>query len=347
MAGDPRDICFATFNLYNLQLPDIPWRQGKRYSVEEYGAKTQWSASLLKAMDADVIAFQELWSPQCLRDLFAEAGLADEYELAFIRDSGWYDIAVAAAVRKPWEIRQSTVHKTFPEGFALRKRDIDSHNASEDEDDDIEVKIDKFSRSVLQLSVGHSERDEVPAIDAFAVHLKSKLATRLDREEREDPRTRPHSAALGSALSTIRRTAEAAALRMILNQVMRETDRPVAVLGDYNDGQLSNTLAIVSEQPSLRLFTDSRRGGRSDRGLYVAGTLQELRSLRDVYYTHIHEGVRETLDHVLVSEQFYDFSRNRVWSFREMRVWNDHVEDEDPATSDHGVVSARFDHNPA
>lgn len=50
---------------------------------------------------------------------------------------------------------------------------------------------------------------------------------------------------------------------------------------------------------------------------------------------------------MLVSEQFYDPSKNRLWSFKEMRVWNDYVEDEDKSTSDHGVVCAYFTFDPA
>ena len=336
--ADDRDISFATFNLYNLQLPGQDWR-GKTYSQEEYDEKIAWSANMLWATDADVIAFQELWSKQCLIDVFAEADLADTYELVFLGDS-WYDIAVAAAVRKPWRLDKKQIHKAFPPGFKLKKR-------SSPEDDDIEVAIDKFSRSVLQLSVSNADRPELPTIQVFCAHLKSKLPTRLDREEQGDDTIRQHSTALGYALSTIRRTAESAALRVILNKQMKKTDDPVVLVGDLNDGQLSNTLAIVSQQPPFRLFEDSRTAGRSDVGLYAAGTLQEFRSLRDVYYTHIHQGIRESLDHVLVSEQFYDHSKKRVWSFKEMRVFNDHVEDDDTATSDHGVVSARFLHDPA
>ena len=341
------DLSLATFNLYNLQLPETPWRRGKTYTPAEYRSKVDWSADILRRLDADVIAFQELWSPQCLRDIIDAAGLANDYSLAFIRDTGWYDIAVAAAVRRPWTIRAKTVHKELPPTLVLRKREVDRGGSGEDEDDDIEVGIDKFSRSVLQLSVGRDGDPSLPPVEVFCAHFKSKLATRLDREESGRPEVSAHSTAIGSALSTIRRTAEAAALRIILNDLMRGTHSPVVVLGDLNDSQLSNTLTLLTEQPALRFFAASRRGSSSDRGLYSAATLQEMRSLRDVYYTHIHEGIRETLDHVLVSEQFYDFSRNRIWSFREMRVWNDHVEDEDPATSDHGIVVARFEHDPA
>ena len=340
-----KDICFATFNLYNLQLPGERWRMNAApYSEEQYRAKVQWSAQAIKRLKADVIAFQELWSKKCLEDVFEAANLQDEYQLAFIKDD-WYDIAVAIAVRLPWEVRGRKVHKSFPEGVVLVKR-----GGGQDEDrldDEIGVTVNRFSRSVLQLSVGHRDYPDLPTIETLAVHLKSKLATRLDRPEWENEAVRPHAKALGSALSTIRRTAEAAALRVLLSHQMKGTATPVVVLGDFNDGTLSNTLSVITEQPSYRLHAASRRGSTSDVGLYSAGLLQQLRSFRDVNYTHEFEGVRESLDHVLVSEQFYDYSRRRVWSFQELRVGNDHLEDDDKSTSDHGLVSAQFLFDPA
>lgn len=167
----------------------------------------------------------------------------------------------------------------------------------------------------------------------------------------------PHANALGAAISTIRRMAEAAALRVLLNGVMKDTKTPVVVLGDFNDGILSNALSTISGQPPYQLFqakrvSQSRRAReKRDRGLYSATMLQQYHSLRDVYYTHNFQGVVETLDHILVSEQFYDHSPDRVWSFKAMRIWNDHVDEHDPrekdpdkTVSDHGVVRAEFVH---
>ncbi len=342
------DIRFASFNLYNLQEAGAPFR-GKRYTPEEYRAKIDWSAARIAEMRPDVIAFQELWSPQCLRDIFAAPALADRYELAFIRDSGWYDIAVAAAVRRPWTIRGKEMIKDFPPDFRLIKREVDrAQTGGEDQDDDIEVRISKFSRALLKLSVAHADKPALPAIEVFVAHLKSKLPTRLDSEEWRNDAIKPHATALGAAISTLRRTAEAAAARWLLNERMRDTDVPVVVLGDYNDSPNSNTLAIVTAQPSFRFYADSRAGWTSDRGLYVAGALQQLRSFRDVTYTHIYKGEYDSLDHILVSEQFYDYAQKRVWSFREMKVWNDHLgEDPPPGATDHGLVCAQFDYNPA
>jgi len=109
-----RDISFATFNLYNLQLPGKPWRwNADPYTEDLYRQKVAWSAEMVAKLDVDVIGFQELWSRQCLVDIFEKAGLQEQYQLVFIKDD-WYDIAVAAAVRQPWQVRQTVIHKNFP-----------------------------------------------------------------------------------------------------------------------------------------------------------------------------------------------------------------------------------------
>ena len=90
--------------------------------------------------------------------------------------------------------------------------------------------------------------------------------------------------------------------------------------------------------------------GGADNGLYAGQTLQEYRDTRDVYYTHVYQDLRESLDHVLVSEQFYDHSRRRRWLFDGLVIFNDHLNTEDhrsDGTADHGIVLVRFAHRPA
>lgn len=344
-----RDISFGSFNLYNLQLPGEPTRlNARQFTGETYRHRIEWTAGIVADMQADVIAFQELWSRQALVDVFEKANLAGLYELHFIADE-WYDIAVAAAVKKPWKARSVTLHKKFPEKFALLKRGHGASGAApERTDDDIDVHIDIFSRTVLQLAVGRDDAPDLPDIQVFCAHLKSKLATELDPPEAHDDALKPHRAALGAALSTIRRAAEGAALRMLLTGEMKGTDKPVVLIGDLNDGVHSNTLAILTEQPPYRRYYASRTGSQSDAGLYASSFLQALSDFQDVAYSHTYKGVREQLDHVLVSEQFYDYSKKHLWTFRDQRIWNDHIDEEtatgpESRTSDHGVVRARFD----
>lgn len=348
-----QDISFASFNLYNLQLPGQPThRRAKMFTQESFERRLRWAAAILHQLDADLIAFQELWSAQALRELFAVGSLAEQYELHFIGNT-WYDHAVAAAVRRPWRVKEKSLYKSFPDNFRLIKRSQGVAGADEEplDDDEIDVRVNVFSRTVLGLTLT-SDRDDVPDIETLCVHLKSKLPTELDPVEAANEGLRPHRTAIGAALATIRRTAEAAALRMIVTRLTKATDRPVAVVGDLNDGPHSNTLAILSAQPPFRRYHKSRAGSASDIGLYPATFLQALSDFQDVAYTHLRQGVREQLDHVLVSEQFYDYSRRRVWSFKEQRIWNDHLDENAPlgvdrATSDHGVVCARFLWDPA
>ncbi|HHP7244866.1 MAG TPA: endonuclease/exonuclease/phosphatase family protein [Elainellaceae cyanobacterium] len=336
MARRDKNISFATFNLYNLQLPEIRWYTNV-YTKDEYAKKIDWSAKILTRLDADIIAFQELWSKQCLEDVFRAAGLENDYQLCFIKDE-WYNIAVAAAVRKPWQVVRQQLHKEFPSNVSLTKQ-----RTADGEDDELGVEIDRFSRTILQVTVNHSDEDDLTDIEVFITHLKSKRPTVLATDNEV---LKLHQEAIGSAISTIRRTAEAAALRVLLTKQMKKTDKPVVVLGDLNDGQLSNTLAIITQQPPFRMYESSRVGYRNDVGLYTCSILQQMRSLRDVYYTHEFKGIQEVIDHVLVSEQFYDHSDQRIWSFEEMRVWNDYVEDDDRSTSDHGVVCTHFVYDP-
>jgi hypothetical protein len=63
----------------------------------------------------------------------------------------------------------------------------------------------------------------------------------------------------------------------------------------------------------------------------------------------VHLDLRESLDHILVSEQLYDNSRKRLWLFESMAVNNDHLNFDDhkaDGTNDHGIVRALFRHKP-
>ncbi len=341
-------MSFATFNLRNLQLPGAFTYPGTRPLTQaQYDAKVDWAADKLREVDADVIAFQELWNSDALDDVFARAGLADNYDRVTSDQTG--RIGNAVAIRSPHQRTFSTWIEDFPDDFILKKR---GGATGDNPDLKIGVSIDNFSRPVLRVTVQPNLEGapDAPAIVIFATHLKSKRPTDLDSQDRNLPGlTAPDRRALGAALSTIRRTAEAAALRMVVNSAMATASVPVVVMGDINDGQLSNTVNILSDQPKYRLFAASRVGSRSSNGLYLTATMQEYRSLRDVYYTHIWQGIRESLDHVLVSQHFYDYSDNRIFSFNEMRVYNDHLDDmvEAKHVSDHAIVKASFDYNPA
>ncbi|QKJ20456.1 endonuclease/exonuclease/phosphatase family protein [Microbacterium hominis] len=332
----------ATFNLYNLQLPGRRMNPGQRpWTDGEFARKIAWTAGRLRALDADIVGLQELWHRDAAAAVLEAAGMADEYDLVADAADGGH-IVTAALVRKGLLVGEAEWIERFPE--ALR---LESNTPHDPQAPGIRVSIPRFARPVLRLRV--ALRDDHPHTEVYVVHLKSKLPIRIDTEpwfEADPDAYRFHTTAIGAALATIQRTAEATALRVLLTQTMKGTVTPVIVLGDINDGQHSNTVNILTEQPNY-LVGDSRGG--ADVGLYTAQTLQEYRDTRDVYYTHVHDDLRESLDHVLVSEQFYDNSKKRLWLFDGLSIQNDHLDDEDhrdAGTGDHGIVAVRFVYRP-
>lgn len=335
-------LSIATFNLYNLNLPGkAVYTDRDGWSEDEYRRKIDFTGMQLRLLQSDVFGFQELWSGQALAEAFERAGLAADYDLLVPANATGKSIVCAAAVRKGLLGVPPDWISEFPPKFRL-------HSSGDDpQTPEIEVAIRGFSRPVLHFTI--KPRSDEPDMHVYVCHFKSKAPTKVFTErwfkDERDVYVK-HATALGAALSTIRRTAEAAALRFLLTEQMRDNDVPVIVLGDINDGQHSNTANVLTGQPRY-LVGESTGGG--DTALYTAQTLQEYRDTRDVYYTHVHQDIRESLDHILVSEQLYDNSRKRRWLFDGLSINNDHLNFDDHKASgsnDHGVVRAVFKHRP-
>lgn len=337
-----RTLDIATFNLLNLNEPGLPlYRDSDGWSQAVYDLKIDWTRRVLSRLRPHVMGFQELWHRASLERAVAAAGLAADYDLLIPPDADGKRIVCAAMVAKGLLEGAPTWITDFPEAFILESRGDDPQTPA------ISVKLRSFSRPVLHFTI--RPRDGLAPVHVFVCHFKSKAPTKVFRERwfnADRAAYAPHQTNLGAALSTIRRTAEASALRFLLTGLMRGNDAPVIVLGDINDSQMSNTANILTEQPHY-LVGDSIGGG--DAALYTAQTLQEYRNTRDVYYTHIHQDMMESLDHILVSQEFYDNSRKRIWLFDGMVVMNDHLNWDDhkeSGTNDHGIVSARFRYRP-
>jgi endonuclease/exonuclease/phosphatase family metal-dependent hydrolase len=334
-----RTVSFTSFNLYNLNEPGLPMYLNRAgWPAEVVDRKVAWSAAMIRRARADVFGFQELWHRDTLGRVIEQAGFAEDYSLLAPEDHRGQGIVCAAAVRRDMLEGEPEWITDFPPAFRLQSKGEDKQTAS------MFVDISKFSRPILHFRI--KPRDNQEAIHVYVCHFKSKGPTRVTGDawyQSDRDLYKPHVNTIGAALSTIRRTAEAMALRLILTEVTKNTSTPVVVLGDLNDGQDSNTLEILTEQP--RFLQPLSIGGR-DTALYSGQCLQQLRSLRDVYFTYIHQDVHGSLDHILVSEELYDNSRKRVWKFDGLDIFNDHLNNEDlresEGANDHGVVRARF-----
>ena len=355
-----RDLSFATMNLLNLQVPG-----GRTYSDKPpfpddaegraaYQRKIGWIGEKLNEIDAEVIGFQELWSAQALRDCFDAAGLSNDYDIVARDAPGRGRPQVALAVRKDRtgaaQLISGDWHAFFPPNFRFDKiRETDGAQ------EEITTTINQFSRPVLIARIKpEGRRPEPPEVTVIVAHLKSKGPARVSFARPRPLVLQHHAQRAKSALAHIRRVMEAGAMRVMLDGMMKSEDdhdiSPTIVLGDLNDDTLSVTNELISDQPTYRVVEKSRAGLTSDKGLYSVERLQQYRSMRHVYYTHVYKNKRESLDHILVSEEFYDHSRKRLWSFREMEVINDHLNreafEDELGASDHGIVRAFFDWNP-
>jgi hypothetical protein len=337
-----RDVSFASFNLLNLQLPgEKVYTDPDGWDQAVYDRKIAWSSQIIRRLAADFIGFQELWAAEALDQVLEGAGLSDTHTALVPPGHAGNGIVCAGAVRSDMLIADPEWIIDFPPETVLKSTGDDPQQET------IEVNLRSFSRPVLHAQIRPDPR--TPVIHALVCHLKSRRPAEVWRERDWYDRGLhgPHVTALGYAISTVRRTAEAAALRVLITKITKGTPTPVVVIGDMNDGDNSNTLNILTEQPQY-LSPLSEGGG--DNALYTAQTLQEYRSTRDVYYTHIFKKQRESLDHILFSEQFYDHSTDRLWAFDEMTVENDHLNYDDhkvSGTADHGVIRAAFKWKPS
>lgn len=337
------DIKIANFNLLNLNLPGSPiYGDEDGWSDEEYKAKVAFSSRVLDAIDADIIGFQECWDAKVLEDVFSARGLQGRYEIV-ARTLEPRGIQVAFAAKKGLIKGEPDWIDSFPE----TARFVDLQEAR-DAQEAVTVTIKRFSRPILRVVV--NKAPGTPDIVCYVAHLKSKGPTNL-RKNPKNPVQKAHGFIAQTVVSHVRRMVEAGAFRAILDKEMDDNDTPVVVIGDMNDGTLSVSTELLSGSPGYRFFAKSTVGLKSDTGLYTVEKLQQLRSFRHVYYTHIFKNQMESLDHIMVSDSFYDHSAIRKWSFREMEVINDHLTATDTERSrlgynDHAIIVARFDWNP-
>jgi hypothetical protein len=206
--------------------------------------------------------------------------------------------------------------------------------------DDIKIPLYNFSRPLLKVRLRLS--DELDVI-VFVVHLKSKRPKISDDVDPHDPREQ----ALGHARSLMLRAAETTALRHLLLDVLDDTDLPVIVMGDFNDdGHAVTSQILVGSEPWRKLPLKVKQE-LWDVHLYNVKDIQARQSYRDVYYTHLYNGHYDSLDHILVSQEFVRQNPQRLGFVEYVKVFNDHLIDETLSDdrpplweSDHGQVMA-------
>lgn len=314
-----QELRFATFNVCNLALPGVKYYEDQiPYSAEEYDAKITWIAQQLDRLDADVIGMQEIFSQAALKDVLAKTKTYQHaHHVGFDPDplADHLTPSVALISRLPVSAG-ATVFRQLPNDLAIALPGNDRP-------------ITHFTRPILHAQI---EASPELKINVFVCHLKSKMPDY--RSDADD--THPDQTGIAMLRSLIRRGTDALGLRALLSDLEKEKRAPIIVMGDFNDGADAISTQMVmglGKYPvngfDSRLFESYRIQSRRDR-------------LRDVGYTHIHDGNYETIDHILVSEEFNPASHAAIGEVIEVMYLNDHMLFKQPHASDHGLVLVRI-----
>lgn len=320
----------GTFNVLNLALPGEHFYPDDRpYSQTEFEKKTVWIGEQLRRMDADVVGFQEVFHAAALQQVCTASGRFEGGTVVAPGADGQSGPRLGLATTLP-VVEEPTPIAEFPTGLDVAAEGL-------------ALPVGTFSRPVLRARL---QLDATRTVTVFVVHLKSKRPILVPGAEDNDPREE----ALGKARALIRRASEAAALRFLLLAELVGTTEPVIVLGDLNDGTRAVTTDIVmGDEPSRFWPSAEDKPAYWDRVLYSAHEIYAHRAGRDVSYTHIFNGRYDNLDHILVSQEFYDRNPRRIAEVTNVRYFNDHLfdsqlsdDDRDRIVSDHAQLVAEI-----
>lgn len=314
-----QELRLATFNVGNLALPDMKYYEDQiPYSIDEYDAKITWIAQQLDRLDADVIGMQEIFSQAALKDVLARTQkYRHAQHIGFDPDphANHLTPSVALISRLPVVEGAKTFHP-LPANLAVALPGTLQP-------------VTHFTRPILHARI--KVTPELP-INVFVCHLKSKLPDYRS----EDIARHPDQTGIAMLRSLIRRGTDALGLRYLLSDINREKRIPTIVMGDFND---------VAGATSTQMVMGLGRypvNGVDDR-LFDSYRIQSRRDpMRNVGYTHQHDGNYETIDHILVSEEFNPASPAAIGEVMEVMYLNDHMLFRQAHMSDHGLVLARI-----
>lgn len=320
-------LTVATANVLNLANPGRMFYENQEsYSQNEFERKIEWLGGRIAALNADVLAVQEVWDEAAIQKAVARSGL--RYSTVAVpgaenndkNDGAQNTPRVGIVTRLDVEKLQSFAE--FPASLRIQIPGVGEHA--------------KFERPPLlaTLRMKHGQ-----VVHVFTAHMKSKRPKFLQdakgepQEDREDPKV----LALATLRSLMMRGAEAAAMRHIVADVLQRTHDPLIVMGDFNDGPHSVTTQIIAATGEVVYD----RGAR-DVALWNAYEVQgEMALKRDVAYSHVHQGSPEVLDQIFVSEEFLARSKFSIGDVRRVDYFNDHLQEgKDRSRSDHGFVRA-------
>ena len=386
----------ASFNVKNLIGADQEYYKFQKYTPEEFAWKADWLSDQLLSLDADIVGFQEIFDEVSLQSVIDDTEeRGQEANAANVPDrskryrkkaifrklkfDGYADAALAFAPNihdgEPGHRRPGVaILSRFgfaepPEVLQDLETPLDIPFQELGGGDGGSFKISRLSRPILKARIPVGDT----VVTVFNCHLKSKLgefpkppgtdtAPEVDLTQYDAA-----GRALGALRAALRRMGEAVVLR---NAVLEELtqNRPVTVLGDFNDGEQAVSSEIISGETPFKNYSWMLRHdakANNDRytkeeneqiteavesvRLHSAEKLFVKKSMRDMVYTTAFGGVFESIDQIYLSRHFLPEWQGSIGEMEYFSVLNDHLTDgahpEAPynkLASDHGQIMAHM-----
>ncbi|MEM7074096.1 MAG: endonuclease/exonuclease/phosphatase family protein [Pseudomonadota bacterium] len=394
------DFTIASFNVKNLIGPGQEYYRFQSYSPEEYAWKKDWMADQLLSLDADIVCFQEIFDQAALRDVIDETSRrARALNAATIPAPGQshrrkaifrklkvtpYDEATLVFAPNAADTGEPGARRP---GLALLSRPgvVGTPERVQDLDPPLDIAFPPV-RGLAQDAAGHFTLRRVSRpiqkvrislggreITVFNCHLKSKLGEYMvppDGAYAPEADLTAYDAlgrGLGSLRAAVRRMAEAWVLRRAVVAELSD-DRPVLVLGDFNDGEDAVSSEIIAGETPFKNYAWMLRHDATDGGdrysaeenaaiteeierlrLHSAEKIFVRKSLRDMVYTASFGGVYDSIDQIFLSRHFLPGTPGSIGEMTYFSVLNDHLTDgahpEAPynkLASDHGQIMAHI-----
>lgn len=388
-----RDITIASFNVKNLIGPEREYYKFMEYSKNEYSWKSDWLAEQVARMDADIVGFQEIFERDALRDVLKQANRAGAEAnaehmsgkitrvLRTLKYRG-YDLGADQVAFAP-NSNDGAPGQRRP-GLAILSRFgfAEPPEVIQDLADPIEIafsdmgggdggtyRMRRTSRPILKARVPMGGS----VVTVFNCHLKSKLGEFVRPEgtayapEADLTNYDAVGRALGAGRAAMRRMAEAWVLRRAIVAEL-EQNRPVIVMGDFNDGEHAVSTEIISGEAPFKNYSYMLRHDAKDPRdrysdeenrsirekveavrLHSAEKLFARKSLRDMVYTSTFGGVFESIDQVFLSRHFVPEAEGKaagsLGKMEYFTIFNDHLNDgshpeapHNKLISDHGQI---------
>lgn len=337
----------ATFNLFNyLEPPNAYYEFERIYSAEQWKKKQNWISDYLREYQPDIIGFQEVFSPESLKELVSTQGY-DYFEVVdqpqVIDDFIYKRPVVAIASRYPIvDIQAVKPNSELATTLGLA--------------DDF-----SFSRKILRATV------DIPHMgncDCYVVHFKSKRSMiELDEKNNNWSPEKTIIESLKATVaggwgSTIKRGSEATLLMIDMIERRETTGYPMVLMGDFNnnlaDGVLShlttNTLRFVSRIDSdaylakyclndcWDLFQAALTNDATDAD--NLGLNRKEKAPRTP--THYFGAGSSVLDYILLSCEFDASYHDSLYQVSDYHTYDRHlinpIFDRDGESTDHGIV---------